>query len=457
MKKFLSAVLVLMLALQMLMVVSFAEDINTIPQVGQMEIKPCSNNFAVGLRTNGTINVYGVSNVRETETFRNQVKMVTNAVSVACTQDNLVFVLKDTGRVEMLKVYEDIDTYPYDSVVTWENIVAIESGSNHVVGLKTDGTVVAAGPNSQSECAVDGFKNITSIHASNHSTFCLDKDGKVFSAGVNPYIEETSSLTNVKDISVSGLLNNPASSLVVLTNDGDVFVAGVYPNGTTLVEAKKVKEEHPFYQQTEDGLMHLYDAKIGKLVDIHASEYIGTFYGITEQGDCYLFTKDGSIQSLVASNAVSVRAVSGGLVSYPNQYFVLDKNGKIHSSIAFQSDSWILTTNITYNGNKVESDVPPYIKDGRTLAPIRAILETLGMQVSWDDVTQTATAVKDGITITVTIDSNIATVNGEQKILDVPAEITRDRTFVPVRFFVESLNMKVDWDQDTQTVIITQE
>ena len=38
--------------------------------------------------------------------------------------------------------------------------------------------------------------------------------------------------------------------------------------------------------------------------------------------------------------------------------------------------------------------------------------------------------------------------------LDVPAEITNGRTFVPVRFFGEALGMNVDWDGYTKTVII---
>jgi len=142
-------------------------------------------------------------------------------------------------------------------------------------------------------------------------------------------------------------------------------------------------------------------------------------------------------------------------IVYGNNYYALDKNGQIWSDqSAFTSSDWILTTNITYDGKKIDSDVPPYVKDGRTLAPIRAILETLGMTVSWDATTQTATAVKGSKTISVSINSNIAYVNGEQKTLDVPAEITSGRTFVPVRFFGEALGMNVDWDSYTKTVII---
>lgn len=172
------------------------------------------------------------------------------------------------------------------------------------------------------------------------------------------------------------------------------------------------------------------------------------YYILDELGDLYLYDSKYSTIKKVEEN---IEYFTSGSMNY----YAVDENGQILSnSMAFTSDDWILTTNITYNGNKINSDVPPYVKDGRTLAPIRAILEALGMTVAWDGTTQTATAVKADITISVTINSNIAVVNGVQKTLDVPAEITNGRTFVPVRFFAEALNMNVDWDGYTKTVII---
>ena len=38
---------------------------------------------------------------------------------------------------------------------------------------------------------------------------------------------------------------------------------------------------------------------------------------------------------------------------------------------------------------KLESDVEPFIENGRTLVPMRAIFEALGADVSWDDATKT--------------------------------------------------------------------
>lgn len=104
--------------------------------------------------------------------------------------------------------------------------------------------------------------------------------------------------------------------------------------------------------------------------------------------------------------------------------------------------------------NKIETDTPPAIVDGRTLVPFRAIFEALGAEVSWDKETHTATGTRDGIVIEIPIGSTTAYVNGEAKELDVPAQIINDRTMVPARFISETLNCKVTWDGHTKTAAV---
>jgi len=110
---------------------------------------------------------------------------------------------------------------------------------------------------------------------------------------------------------------------------------------------------------------------------------------------------------------------------------------------------------ILINDTELQLDQPPIIEGGRTLVPLRAIFEAFGAAVDWDQATQTVTAIKNDITVSLTIGSNVLNRNGENITLDVPAQLIGGRTLVPARAVAESFGATVDWDRDTQRVIIT--
>ncbi len=110
---------------------------------------------------------------------------------------------------------------------------------------------------------------------------------------------------------------------------------------------------------------------------------------------------------------------------------------------------------IAVNGEKIATDTEPYIKNDRTMVPMRAIFEALGASVSWDDATKTAIGVKDGIEVKITIVENVIYKNFEPITLDCAAEITNDRTMVPVRAIGEAFGCTVTWNDETKTVEIT--
>ena len=110
---------------------------------------------------------------------------------------------------------------------------------------------------------------------------------------------------------------------------------------------------------------------------------------------------------------------------------------------------------ITTNGEAKALDVPAQIIDSRTMVPLRAIFEALGASVEWDDATKTVTSVKGETTVKLTIGQASINVNGEDKALDVPAQIVDSRTLVPVRAIAESFGCDVAWDDPTKTVTIT--
>ena len=107
------------------------------------------------------------------------------------------------------------------------------------------------------------------------------------------------------------------------------------------------------------------------------------------------------------------------------------------------------------NGEQLVFDVQPALESGRTLVPMRVIFEALGAEVTWDNDTFTAIAVKDDTTIKITIDDMKLYKNDEVIELDVPARLIDGRTLVPVRAVSEGMDAKVDWDNENWKVIIT--
>jgi len=114
----------------------------------------------------------------------------------------------------------------------------------------------------------------------------------------------------------------------------------------------------------------------------------------------------------------------------------------------------------TINGASVALDSPPVIKNGRTLVPIRAIIEALGGTVGWDGTAKKATVTLGSTTIELWIGKNTAKVKGVSTPIDttntkVVPEIINGRTMLPLRFVSENLGCSVVWAAATKTITIT--
>ena len=115
---------------------------------------------------------------------------------------------------------------------------------------------------------------------------------------------------------------------------------------------------------------------------------------------------------------------------------------------------YALAVDLYVDGSALQTDAPPTLVSGRTLVPLRAIFEALDADVAWNDAPQTAAAQKDSTQIQVTINQTTAYVNGQPQALDVPAQLINGRTMVPARFVSESLDARVLWDANAQSVYV---
>ena len=114
---------------------------------------------------------------------------------------------------------------------------------------------------------------------------------------------------------------------------------------------------------------------------------------------------------------------------------------------------------MTVNGEVLAIDpgrgTAPLIRGGRTLVPIRAIIEKIGGKVSWNAIDKKITLNYQNDEIVLKIDSDTAYINGESKTLDVAPTIINERTLMPIRFIAEGFGFSVLWDGDSETVHIS--
>ncbi len=112
----------------------------------------------------------------------------------------------------------------------------------------------------------------------------------------------------------------------------------------------------------------------------------------------------------------------------------------------------------TVNKEAKTLDVAPYIAKGnRTMLPVRAVAESLKMNVAWNEADKTITLTKtdNSKKIILTLGSKAMFVDGEKVTLDSAPEIKDSRTFLPVAQIANAVGVDTSWDAKTKTVTLT--
>ena len=113
---------------------------------------------------------------------------------------------------------------------------------------------------------------------------------------------------------------------------------------------------------------------------------------------------------------------------------------------------------VVVNGEEIYFDQPPVVQNGRTLVPIRGVFEALGYTVSWNGENQQITIANHYEVLRCWLgDDHYEKREGcfaEEGRFDVAPQAMNGRTLVPVRAISEAFDCDVEWNGDTNTVVI---
>ena len=143
-------------------------------------------------------------------------------------------------------------------VSDWRDIIAVSTGNGCIFGLKANGTVIAVGNNLDEQCEVSNWTNIVAVSAGQWHTVGLRADGTVVAVGST--IDGQCSVSGWRDIVAVSAGSDFTAGLrsdgtVVATGQlfdvsgwkdiaaisaGGAFLAGLRPDGTVLVTVPQV-------------------------------------------------------------------------------------------------------------------------------------------------------------------------------------------------------------------------
>jgi hypothetical protein len=176
---------------------------------------------------------------------------------------------------------------------------------------------------------------------------------------------------------------------------------------------------------------------------------------------------DKSVKTPIQSFCMDPEEKSYRIVGANSQYFQLESNLIVSASIANLASEKQKKVILLRIGSRIMEhlgidavliDEAPYIdpSSNRSMVPLRAIAEIFGAEVQWNAVKREVSIQWNKTSIRLTINSEIAWIDGVQYRMDTRPAIRKDRTFVPIRFISEAFGAQIQWYPKGQKIVISQ-
>ena len=250
--------------------------------------------------------------------------------------------------------------------------------------------------------------------------------------------------------------NSTASGDKICTyNNGKVVEAWGWVYGISYVKGKNLLNILGGHMDVY--FDHIYKIENGEFVQIHKGDY-----GAEDNSNVKFDENDMPIYKYEwDGKKVSKSEYESLLNSTYNQYmpkYAYEETcgeSEIFNKIANYKSEKTTYITVILNGNKLTFSENPYIENGTTMVPMRAIFEALGASVNYDTETKAITATKGSTVIKLFANSDTATVNGKEVTLMSPVANKNGTTMVPLRLVSEALGAEVSWDAESKIINIS--
>lgn len=183
-------------------------------------------------------------------------------------------------------------------------------------------------------------------------------------------------------------------------------------------------------------------------LQMHVNQLVGAFDHYVK-GD-YEVAYD-FIRKAHAHMFATAAGLSGAIVAQFPEKFKVDEEIKMNNQLMLKIGS----KNIMIGENTLQTDVAPFVQEGRTFISLRFVSEALGANVSWNKERQEVTATWGDETAVYWIGTNKMTLNGVEKQVETEIFIKDGRTQIPLRFFAELMGWYVNWDKSDWSITLS--
>ena len=298
----------------------------------------------------------------------------------------------------------------------------------------------------------NSLENIYYIPSLNKYISIINSSGKLTLISSNDLItwdKRSLKINNVNLNNFNSFYTSYVNNKLFLTIDETSYVSENFSNwyeinNFTFTDNINYSNKY-YYYFTQDNILYIssncenwYKYDFSNFTDNISKVYLieNMFYIINSKYDIYSQNYNNTLYSYNIDNIENIP------ITFPN-------------SLTLQiGKSEMLLNNEQTIAIDEKNDVFPITQDGNTLIPIRAVITAIGGSIEWISDSNSILINCMGKSLTVSLNNNIAYLDGNELILPTAPKIISQRTLLPVRAIMEALGYEVEWINNTQKLII---